>query len=174
RRHRGLDGHPTNEHRHRQRDREPQQGGEMNPNPEYGDGAQQHDHGQGGDYRGKKRVPQRVVILQPMFHGSCGPSEGKRKQRKCRDVTEDRGGQSTKSQVPSSSEVPRSKSQPSFLSRLQTTGKGIRGCPALRHSNTPSLRDVLAQPVQVTFVPRGNRQYDELRSVVWMLGNNEL
>src|SRR5712675_1471305 len=54
---------------------------------------------------------------------------------------------------------------------------GIRGCPgtpALRHSNTPSLRAVLAQPVQVTFVPRGNRQYDELGSVVWMLGNNEL
>src|SRR6266516_4484153 len=46
--------------------------------------------------------------------------------------------------------------------------------PALQHSNTPSLRDVLAQPVQVRFVPRGNRQYDELRSVVGMLGNNEL
>src|SRR2546423_8053853 len=46
--------------------------------------------------------------------------------------------------------------------------------PALLHSYTPSPLDVLAQPVEVAFVARGDRQGDELGRVVGMLFDNEL
>src|SRR6266851_185001 len=39
---------------------------------------------------------------------------------------------------------------------------------------TPSLRDTLAQPIEVAFVSREDGQHEELRRVVGMIGNDEL
>ena len=75
----GLGRHLVNKQGNSQRDGESGQRREMNTNPKNGNGAEQHDDRQRRDNSGKKRIPQRIVILQPMFHARCECRNEKRK-----------------------------------------------------------------------------------------------
>ena len=71
--------HAINAERDSQSDRQPEQGREVNPNPQEGDRSQQDHHGQRSEDCGKSWIVQRIVPLEPnvhgLAHGSAQPIE---------------------------------------------------------------------------------------------------